>query len=104
MSENPVAVNIHILGKEYRIACSSEEQEGLLTASRLLDSKMREIRDSGKVIGGDRIAVMTALNLAHELMEQQNTKSDRSEAIGKRLRNMHEKIDIAINQGNQLEL
>lgn len=67
MSRPPSAVTLEILGKEYKIACEPEEQEGLKESARQLDKKMRQIRDSGKVSGADRIAVMAALNMAHEL-------------------------------------
>ena len=67
MNKTPTAVTLDILGKEYKIACSPEEQDGLIQSARQLDQKMRQIRDSGKVSGTDRIAVMAALNMAHEL-------------------------------------
>lgn len=67
MSRSPSAVTLEILGKEYKIACEPEEQDGLIESARQLDKKMRQIRDSGKVSGTDRIAVMAALNMAHEL-------------------------------------
>jgi len=55
------------MGKEYRIACDLEDQDDLIYSAQQLDSQMRRMRDSGKVAGPDRIAVMAALNLAHEL-------------------------------------
>ncbi|MCL4116747.1 UNVERIFIED_CONTAM: hypothetical protein GTU68_035424 [Idotea baltica] len=66
------AINVHILDKIYTIACPLEQREGLEKASKYLDQKMREIRSTGKVIGADRIAVMAALNIAHELLNQQD--------------------------------
>ena len=74
-ANQPVAVNI--LGKEYRIACEPGTEDELLSAARFLDTRMREVRGSGKVIGTDRIAVMVALNLAHELL---NEKSEQDSA------------------------
>lgn len=62
-------VLVRILGKEYMVACTPQQTEELLESARLLDRKMREIRDSGKVIGTERIAVMAALNMAHELVK-----------------------------------
>ncbi|WP_304639159.1 cell division protein ZapA [Pseudomonas sp.] len=64
----PLTVILHILDKEYRIACPPEERNNLEQAARHLDNKMREIRNSGKVIGVDRIAVMAALNISHEML------------------------------------
>ncbi len=63
----PLTVILHILDKEYRISCPPEERNNLEQAARHLDSKMRDIRNSGKVIGVDRIAVMAALNITHEM-------------------------------------
>ncbi|MEY2701151.1 MAG: hypothetical protein RIQ52_1906 [Pseudomonadota bacterium] len=67
MTEEQRPVKVNILGKEYPIACSQDEQHDLLVAARDLDSRMRKIRDSGRVIGTERIAVLAALNLAYEL-------------------------------------
>jgi cell division protein ZapA len=68
-------VKLKILGKEYRIACAPEHKQGLENSANLLNNKMSEIRASGKVIGNDRIAVMAALNLTHELLEQQQNNN-----------------------------
>ena len=67
MIDQITPVEIRVLGKEYRIACAEEERDDLLESARYVDQKMREIRDTGKVVGMDRIAVMAALNIAHEL-------------------------------------
>lgn len=66
MSSDPVAVVIQILDKEYTVACPPEERDGLLESARQLSARMREVRDSGKVMGAERMAVMTALNVIHE--------------------------------------
>ncbi len=67
MSQKPPTVSLMIMGKEYKITCDPEEQEDLIYSAQKLDQQMRKMRDSGKVAGPDRIAVMAALNLAHEL-------------------------------------
>lgn len=66
MSQTSSAL-VHLLDKEYRVACAPEERENLIRAARYLDDRMREVREAN-VIGLERIAVMTALNLAHELL------------------------------------
>ncbi len=66
---SPVAITI--LGKEYKVACEADEADALLDSAKELDQQMRKIRDSGKVASPDRIAVMAALNLAHELRQLQ---------------------------------
>src|SRR4029079_18405462 len=64
-------ITIRILEKEYHVACPAEEKSALVASAELLNAKMREIRDSGKVVGLDRVAVMAALNLANELIRTQ---------------------------------
>ena len=98
------AIAVNILGKEYRIGCDSDEEEALLKAARLLDARMKQIRSSGKVIGTDRIAVMAALNLAHELLTKESSVDAAAGAANKRIRAMRERIEIALNDSAQLEL
>lgn len=66
MSKPTTPVSLNILGKEYKIACAQDEKEGLIQKAQELDRQMRKIRDTGKVAGTDRIAVLAALNLAHD--------------------------------------
>lgn len=98
------AVVVTILDKEYRVACTPEEEEALLASARYLDGRMREIRGSGKVIGADRVAVMAALNMAHELLDRRQHESEAADSVGKRLRGLKDKVEIALNDSTQLEL
>lgn len=68
-----VPTTVIIMGKEYRISCPQEEQEALITSAQFLDGKMKEIRQAGRVIGVERIAVMAALNITHELLQKEQT-------------------------------
>jgi cell division protein ZapA len=68
MADAAKTVEVNLLGRTYRVACSDEEREGLMQAVAYLDAKMNEIRKTGKVMGAERIAVMAALNVAHELL------------------------------------
>jgi cell division protein ZapA len=88
-----VPVSIKILGKEYRIACSEDEQETLLLAANELDGHMRDIRDSGTVNGTDRIAVMAALNLTHELHQAKKTNTSPTSFVSNQLANLRHKIE-----------
>jgi cell division protein ZapA len=99
--DSNIPVSVHILDKEYRIACKQGEQEGLLASARYVDQRMREIRQSGKVIGSDRIAVMVALNIAHELLEHKTVKDRNEQAIGQRLRSLQKKIEVALEKTPQ---
>ncbi|MDX1458312.1 MAG: cell division protein ZapA [Marinobacter sp.] len=97
MSEQPTTVEVKILEKEYLVACPEEAREALIQAARHLDRKMREIRSSGKVFGTERIAVMAALNITHDLL-QQDTMSDAATSI---LQAMDSKLDEALDQPAQ---
>ncbi|GAB6046268.1 hypothetical protein JCM19379_00900 [Methyloparacoccus murrellii] len=74
MSEPSPPIKVHILGKEYPVSCPADEQHELLIAARYLDEKMREIRDNGRIIGTERIAVMAALNITHELLQERQRR------------------------------
>jgi cell division protein ZapA len=104
MTEAPRPVTVHILEKEYRIACNEDEREALLAAAAFLSGKMKEIRDSGKVVGVDRIAVMAALNITHELLQHDGGKDNHKQSIGARIRTLQEKIEEALTEGAQMEL
>ncbi len=96
MSDEPLQVSIKILEKDYRIACDPHEQEELKASARLLDHRMREIRQSGRVIGTDRIAVMAALNIAHDLIQLQRAQPSLSQDSGRRLRELQERVSMAL--------
>jgi len=68
MSEGGETIEVSLLGRTYRVACDDDERESLMQAVAYLDAKMNEIRKAGKVMGAERIAVMAALNVAHELL------------------------------------
>jgi cell division protein ZapA len=70
-----VTLDVTILGRELKVACSEDEREELLEAVAMLDRRMRDIREAGKVSGTDRIAIMAALNIAHELLRERRSSS-----------------------------
>jgi cell division protein ZapA len=94
MSETK-AVDVSIMGRDFTVSCTDEERPGLLNAVNFLDKKMRDIRDSGKVIGAERIAIMTALNLSHELLNSKNGDIDIGD-YKRRLIQMQDQIDKAL--------
>jgi cell division protein ZapA len=97
-------VTIKILEKEYNVACPIEEKTSLLASAELLNLKMREIRDSGKVVGLDRVAVMAALNIANELLKAQGQDEELKNIVGLRIRAMREHLDSALGPAKQLTL
>ena len=104
MSSDAKPMRVHILDKEYLVACPDDERDALFASAEFLTEKMKEIRDNGKIVGADRIAVMAALNMAHDLLQNKTVKNDYQHDIGKRIRALQDKIDVALNNGNQLEL
>src|ERR1700722_4747823 len=104
MSDNQARVSVRILEKEYHITCPIEERSDLLDSAEFLNTKMREIRDSGKVVGLDRIAVIAALNMANELIRFRNRDSNLDSDVGGRLRILRERVESALEKGRQLEL
>ena len=93
MNQKPQPVSLMIMGKEYRIACDPEEQDDLVHSAQQLDVQMRKMRDSGKITGPDRIAVMAALNLAHELQMMKNQNALLNQRLSECLTKMSHKIE-----------
>ena len=87
-------VDINIMGREFTVSCTDEERPGLINAVNFLDKKMRDIRDSGKIIGVERIAIMTALNLSHELLNSKSGNVDVGD-FKRRITQMQDDIDKA---------
>lgn len=107
-------VAVSILGKEYQVACAAEQHAELLLSARYLDEQMRAIRATGKVIGLERIAVMAALNIAHELLRARNAApadqasparaNTEARADCASLSSLHAKLDEALHQLRQLDM
>lgn len=93
MSAEPVPVTVTIMDKEYRIACPPEERQSLLASAEFLNDRLRDIRDGGRVIGADRVAVMAALNLAHELLLEKARREALSHAVGERLQALNARVE-----------
>jgi cell division protein ZapA len=104
MTELYAHVTIRILEKEYQVACPVEEKTDLLAAAEMLNRRMREIRDSGKVVGLDRVAVMVALNLANDLLKTQGDDKELEKLVSMRIRSMQERLDGALGTVKQLSL
>ena len=99
-------VTVHILDKEYCIACPPEQRSNLESAARYLDGKMREIRSSGKVIGADRIAVMAALNITHEMLHRQEDRSAApvSGTNREQVRDLLDRVDKALSDDTDTKI
>ncbi len=103
-------LEVKLLGKDYRVACEPAERDALLAAVALLDGKLKEIGEktsTGARASGERLAVMAALNLAHELLTAKNTPQDvaaalESESIQRRINSIEAKLDESLAQHEQL--
>ena len=105
MSEERISrVSVRLLDREYQVACPADERSDLLDSAEYLDAKMREVRDSGKVVGLDRVAVISALNIANELIKLRRNGGSGDVDIGARLRGLRERVESALEKGQQLEL
>lgn len=104
MSGETARVSVRILEKEYQFACPSEEQEDLVRSAEYLNARMKQIRDTGSVVGTDRIAVMAALNLANDLLKGRNRDESQEMRLEMRLKTLRERVESALEDGKQLEL
>jgi cell division protein ZapA len=102
MSGDPSRVTVKILEKEYHVTCPPDERPALLDSAEYLNRKMREIRDSGKVIGLDRIAVMAALNIVNELLQARGHDEGVESDLATRLRAMRERVESALTRSQSL--
>ena len=103
MSKDAGAIKVYILDKEYLVACPDEERDALKSSAKYLNDRMTEIRGSGKVVGIDRIAVMAALNLAHEILES-GANASALDAYAGRIGQLNARIDEALGRHAKKEL
>ena len=104
MTEQLAQVSVRILDKEYQVACPASERTDLLDSAEILNSKMREIRDSGRVVGLDRIAVMAALNMANDLIHAKARDQVLEGEFSDRLKLISDRVDSALSGAQQLDL
>lgn len=97
-------LTIQILDKSFQVSCPVEERAALAESARYLDEKMRGIRSSGSIIGMERIAVMAALNIANDLLKLRTRGQGAQAEVGQRLKIMRERVESALEKGQQLEL
>ena len=102
-SREPVRVSVRILEKEYAMVCPYEERSALLDSAEFLNARMREVRDSGKVVGSDRIAVMVALNLANEYLRLKDREAKLEAETSGRVKALRERVEAQLAKGQQLE-
>ncbi|MDH3336655.1 MAG: cell division protein ZapA [Gammaproteobacteria bacterium] len=104
MTTSQAQVSVRILDKEYKVACPADERTDLLDSAEVLNSKMLEIRDSGRVVGLDRIAVMAALNMANDLLHAQARDRLLEGDLSSRLKIISERVESVLGESQQLDL
>lgn len=104
MTDKTINTTIEILGKPYPIRCAESEANGLQQAAEYLNQKMLEVRDSGKAINLERIAIITALNIAHQFLQLDQQKTTLFSKINQRINFLQDKVDTALNKTLQTEL
>lgn len=97
-------VSVRILDKEYQVACPPGEDDALIDSARLLDLTMREIRDTGRIVGLERIAIMAALNLANELRAVRSMHDEAIGTVHSRLEALADRADRALEDARQMNL
>jgi len=95
MSTKIISTNVEIMGKPYPVRCPEDELTALQQAAHYLDQKMCEVRDSGKAINLERIAIITALNMAYELLQAGHQKSGFIDKINQYILKLQEKLDLS---------
>ncbi len=96
MSVGTQQVTVSILDREYKLSCSDDERQALIESARLIDGKMREIRNGARMLSAERVAVLAALNLAHELQKAQRHRSAEDQVTEERLTRIRERLDRAL--------
>ncbi len=104
MTESIVTTTIEILGKQYPVRCSESEVNSLQLAAKLLNQKMSEVQESGKAINLERIAIITALNLANQLLQTDNQKTSVMQKINQRIVQLQHKLESGLDDVAQAEL
>ncbi len=104
MNQSTAQVSVRILDKEYQVACPADERTDLLDSAEVLNAKMREIRDSGRIVGIDRIAVMAALNMANDLLHAQARDRTLDGDVSSRLKLISDRVDSVLGGSQQLDL
>lgn len=104
MNEQSTAMQVKILDKEYQVNCPPADQEALIKSAQYLDENMRKIKGRGNIHGTEKIAVMAALNITHDMLRKNRMINDTRLSTAQQVKGLEDKIDMAIASSRQLEL
>ena len=97
-----ITLNVQIMGKDFQVSCPASEQDDLVDSAAQLDKRMRDIRDTGKVIGLERIAIMAGLNLSHEFLQTKDQVAGKE--TSDMLKTLNKKLDNALQSAKQMQI
>ncbi|OAD22538.1 Cell division protein ZapA-like protein [Candidatus Thiomargarita nelsonii] len=100
LGKSSVPVNLHILDKEYVVACPEEERDTLMASAQYLNEKVKEVRNGGKVISTERLLVISALNIIHEYLHYKQEKEQHRDTFNNEIARLQKKIDMALLEVN----
>ena len=98
MSGKPIPVTLRILDRDYVVACPEHEKETLVAAAKYLNQKVQEVREGGKVVGTERMVVVSALNIIHEYFQYKQQQEAQNQQVNQQVNGLHEKIELALNK------
>lgn len=104
MNEQSTAVQVKILDKEYQVNCPPADQEALIKSAQYLDENMRKIKGRGNIHGAEKIAVMAALNITHDMLRKNRMINETRHSTAQQVKGLEDKIDMAIARSRQLEI
>ena len=104
MSDQSSTVQVKILDKEYQVNCPPSDQEALLQSARYLDENMRKIKGRGNIHGAEKIAVMAALNITHDMLRKNRLINETRHVTSQQVKGLADKIDQALATSRQLEI
>jgi cell division protein ZapA len=104
MAEEADTVNISILGRDYQISCPPSEEEALRKSAKYLDKQMSKVKSRGTTLGYEKVAVMAALNICHELLQQSQDAENSESSFVDKIQTLQEKVEVALQNSRQIEI
>ena len=104
MNEQSTAMQVKILDKEYQVNCPPADQEALIKSAQYLDENMRKIKGRGNIHGAEKIAVMAALNITHDMLRKNRMINETRHNTAQQVKGLEDKLDMAIARSRQLEI
>lgn len=104
MTDDNKTLTVNIVGKDYQVACPAGEEDSLREAAQYLHSLMESIRASGRVVGLDRVAVMAALNISNELLQNRREQGVAAAQVSAKMQKLSDRVADAVSASKQLQI